>query len=175
MCCQTARCDAEGKSTHYSLPQFGYCGYGAGSARAGNWRGRRGNRPLPIPTQQLPGSVAASAPRPVLIDCAPARLRWTMIRWLRLSTSALKPSCQWILVVSLPTMTRCSLLSKPGKDLFKPNNDIQKAYGRCIVIADAAHAFGGNVARSDVRRDCRFHLVPIPRGQKPSQRLRAVP
>ena len=28
------------------------------------------------------------------------------------------------------------------KHLFKPNNDIQKAYGRVIVLADAAHAFG---------------------------------
>lgn len=28
------------------------------------------------------------------------------------------------------------------KHLFTPNNDIQKAYGRVIVLADAAHAFG---------------------------------
>ena len=28
------------------------------------------------------------------------------------------------------------------KHLFKPNNDIQAAYGRVIVMADAAHAFG---------------------------------
>ena len=28
------------------------------------------------------------------------------------------------------------------KDLFKPTNDIQKAIGRVIVMADAAHAFG---------------------------------
>lgn len=28
------------------------------------------------------------------------------------------------------------------KDIFKPTNDIQKAYGRVIVLADAAHAFG---------------------------------
>ena len=28
------------------------------------------------------------------------------------------------------------------KYLFKPNNDIQKAFGRVIVLADAAHAFG---------------------------------
>jgi dTDP-4-amino-4,6-dideoxygalactose transaminase len=28
------------------------------------------------------------------------------------------------------------------KDLFKPANEIQKAYGRIIVMADAAHAFG---------------------------------
>ena len=28
------------------------------------------------------------------------------------------------------------------KHLFKPNNDIQKAFGRVIVLADAAHAFG---------------------------------
>ena len=27
-------------------------------------------------------------------------------------------------------------------NLFKPNNDIQKAFGRVIVLADAAHAFG---------------------------------
>lgn len=28
------------------------------------------------------------------------------------------------------------------KHLFRPNNDLQKAYGRVIVMADAAHAFG---------------------------------
>ena len=28
------------------------------------------------------------------------------------------------------------------KDLFKANNDIQKAFGRIIVMADGAHAFG---------------------------------
>ena len=28
------------------------------------------------------------------------------------------------------------------KYLFKPANDIQNAYGRVIVMADAAHAFG---------------------------------
>ena len=28
------------------------------------------------------------------------------------------------------------------KDLFNPTNDIQKAIGRCIIMADAAHAFG---------------------------------
>lgn len=27
-------------------------------------------------------------------------------------------------------------------DLFRPKNDIQRAFGRCVVIADAAHAFG---------------------------------
>lgn len=30
------------------------------------------------------------------------------------------------------------------KHLFKPANDIQKAYGRVIVLADAAHAFGAS-------------------------------
>lgn len=28
------------------------------------------------------------------------------------------------------------------KHLFQPNNDLQKKFGRCIVMADAAHAFG---------------------------------
>lgn len=27
-------------------------------------------------------------------------------------------------------------------DLFRPKNDLQRAFGRCVVIADAAHAFG---------------------------------
>lgn len=31
------------------------------------------------------------------------------------------------------------------KSLFRPNNDIQKAFGRIIVMADAAHAFGAHV------------------------------
>ena len=31
------------------------------------------------------------------------------------------------------------------KDLFNPTNDIQKAIGRVIVMADAAHAFGATL------------------------------
>ena len=31
------------------------------------------------------------------------------------------------------------------KYLFKPNNDIQKAFGRVILLADAAHAFGAKI------------------------------
>lgn len=31
------------------------------------------------------------------------------------------------------------------KHLFKPNNDIQKVFGRVIVLADAAHAFGAKI------------------------------
>ena len=30
------------------------------------------------------------------------------------------------------------------KNLFKPNNDIQKAFGRVIILSDAAHAFGAH-------------------------------
>ena len=28
------------------------------------------------------------------------------------------------------------------RELFRPSNDIQRAFGRCIIMADAAHAFG---------------------------------
>ena len=30
------------------------------------------------------------------------------------------------------------------RNLFHPSNEIQKAYGRIIVMADAAHALGAN-------------------------------
>ena len=33
-------------------------------------------------------------------------------------------------------------VAEAKRHLFRPANDIQKAFGRCIVIADAAHAFG---------------------------------
>ena len=50
------------------------------------------------------------------------------------------------------------------KDLFKPNNNIQKAYGRIIVSADAAHSFGasykGNISGSIADFTCfSFHAV----------------
>ena len=35
-------------------------------------------------------------------------------------------------------------ISNKKADLFVPSNDIQKAIGRVVVIADAAHAFGAN-------------------------------
>ena len=47
------------------------------------------------------------------------------------------------------------------KHLFKPANDIQAAFGRVIVLADAAHAFGAG------RFHCRFHFVLFPCSKEP--------
>lgn len=35
-------------------------------------------------------------------------------------------------------------IAERKKDLFKPSNDIQKAFGRIIIAADGAHAFGAS-------------------------------
>lgn len=37
---------------------------------------------------------------------------------------------------------RLFALVEEKKALFRPNNDIQKAFGRCMIIADCAHGFG---------------------------------
>ena len=35
-------------------------------------------------------------------------------------------------------------IAERTKSLFKPSNELQKSFGRCIVMADAAHAFGAS-------------------------------
>lgn len=80
--------------------------------------------------------------RPVMVDCAPGSFEMDyskVAEAISERTKAVMPVDLGGIVADYDAVFS-AVESK--KDLFRPKNDIQKAFGRCIVIADAAHAFG---------------------------------
>ena len=80
--------------------------------------------------------------RPVIIDCAPGSFEMDYDRMAQ----AITPKTKVIMPVDLGGIIadydKVFAAVEAHKELFAPANDIQRAFGRCIVIADAAHAFG---------------------------------
>lgn len=80
--------------------------------------------------------------RPVMVDCAEGSFE---MDYDKLS-KAITPRTKAIIPVDLAGIVadydKVFEAVESRRELFKPENDIQAAYGRCIVIADAAHAFG---------------------------------
>lgn len=80
--------------------------------------------------------------RPVMVDCTPGSFEMDygkVAEAINERTKAVMPVDLGGIVADYDAVLS-AVESK--KDLFRPANDIQKAFGRCIVIADAAHAFG---------------------------------
>lgn len=80
--------------------------------------------------------------RPVMVDCTPGSFEMDygkVAEAINERTKAVMPVDLGGIVADYDAVLS-AVESK--KDLFRPKNDIQKAFGRCIVIADAAHAFG---------------------------------
>lgn len=80
--------------------------------------------------------------RPVMVDCTPGSFEMDygkVAEAINERTKAVMPVDLGGIVADYDAVFS-AVESK--KDLFRPKNDIQKAFGRCIVIADAAHAFG---------------------------------
>lgn len=80
--------------------------------------------------------------RPVMVDCTPGSFEMDygkVAEAINERTKAVMPVDLGGIVADYDAVFS-AVESK--KDLFRPANDIQKAFGRCIVIADAAHAFG---------------------------------
>lgn len=142
MCCQTARQDDEGKPlpTTVCLNSATACmelalrvlGIGEGDEVI-----------VPAYTYTATASaVCHVGARPVMVDCAPGSFEMDygkMADAINERTKAVMPVDLGGIVADYDAVLS-AVESK--KDLFRPANDIQKAFGRCIVIADAAHAFG---------------------------------
>lgn len=80
--------------------------------------------------------------RPVIVDCASDSFEMDYDRIsdaITERTKAVMPVDLGGIVADYDKIFE-SVESK--KDLFRPANDIQRAFRRCVVIADAAHAFG---------------------------------
>lgn len=142
LCCQTARQDDEGKPlpTTVCLNSATACmelalrvlGIGEGDEVI-----------VPAYTYTATASaVCHVGARPVMVDCAPGSFEMDygkMADAINERTKAVMPVDLGGIVANYDAVLS-AVESK--KNLFRPANDIQKAFGRCIVIADAAHAFG---------------------------------
>lgn len=142
LCCQTARQDDEGKPlpTTVCLNSATACmelalhvlGIGEGDEVI-----------VPAYTYTATASaVCHVGARPVMVDCAPGSFEMDyskVAEAINERTKAVMPVDLGGIVADYDAVFS-AVESK--KDLFRPKNDIQKAFGRCIVFADAAHAFG---------------------------------
>ena len=87
-------------------------------------------------------SVCHVGARPVMVDCAPGSYEMDYARVADAITERTKAVMPVDLGGVVCDYDRIYEAVESRKALFRPANDIQKAYGRPAVIADAAHAFG---------------------------------
>lgn len=142
MCCQTARNGADGKPlpTTVCLNSATACmelalrvlGVGEGDEVI-----------VPAYTYTATASsVCHVGARPVLIDCATGSFEMDYDKLAEAINERTKVVMPVDLAGIVADYDKVFAAVESKKDLFRPNNDIQRAYGRCIVVADAAHAFG---------------------------------
>lgn len=79
---------------------------------------------------------------PVMVDCAPDSYQMDYGKMAGAITERTKAVMPVDLGGVVCDYDRIFEAVEAAKDLFRPSNDIQRAFGRVIVIADAAHAFG---------------------------------
>ena len=142
MCCQTARYDAAGKPepTAVCLNSATACmemalrvmGIGEGDEVI-----------VPAYTYTATASaVCHVGARPVLVDCAPGSFEMDYDKM----EAAINERTKAVMPVDLAGIVadydRVFEAVERKKDLFRAANDIQRLFGRCIVVADAAHSFG---------------------------------
>lgn len=142
MVCQTARYDAEGKPipTTVCLNSATACmemalrvlGIGEGDEVI-----------VPAYTYTATASaVCHVGARPVMVDCAKGSFEMDYDRLAEAINERTKAVMPVDLAGIVADYDRVFAAVEAKRNLFRPNNDLQRAFGRCIVIADAAHAFG---------------------------------
>ena len=87
-------------------------------------------------------SVCHVGATPVMVDCAPGSFEMDYDKMKEAITEKTKAIMPVDLGGIVADYDKVFAAVEAKKSLFHPNNEIQKAFGRCIVIADAAHAFG---------------------------------
>lgn len=142
LCCQTARYDSEGKP----LPTTA-CLNSATAAMEMALRvlgiGEGDEVIVPAYTYTATASaVCHVGAKPVMVDCAPGSFEMDYGSLADAITERTKAVMPVDLAGIVADYDRIFAAVESRRDLFHPTNDIQRAYGRCIVIADAAHAFG---------------------------------
>lgn len=79
---------------------------------------------------------------PVMVDCAPGSFEMDYSRLADAITVKTKAIIPVDLAGIVADYDKVLAAVESRKELFNPSNEIQRAYGRCIIVADAAHAFG---------------------------------
>lgn len=142
MCCQTARNDADGKplpvtaclnsATACMEMALHVLGIGEGDEVI-----------VPAYTYTATASsVCHVGARPVMVDCAPGSFEMDYDKLAEAITERTKAVMPVDLAGIVADYDKVFAAVESKKHLFRPSNDIQRAIGRCAVIADAAHAFG---------------------------------
>ncbi len=142
LCCQTARMDTEGKPlpTTACLNSATAC-----MELALRVLGIDEGDEIIVPAYTYTAtasSVCHVGARPVFVDCAPGSFEMDYDKLTELITERTKAVMPVDLGGVVADYDKVFAAVEARKHLFRPANDIQRAYGRCIVIADAAHAFG---------------------------------
>lgn len=142
LCCQTARTDADGKplpvtaclnsATACMEMALHVLGIGEGDEVI-----------VPAYTYTATASsVCHVGARPVMVDCAPGSFEMDYDKLAEAITERTKAVMPVDLAGIVADYDKVFAAVESKKHLFRPSNDIQRAIGRCAVIADAAHAFG---------------------------------
>ena len=87
-------------------------------------------------------SVCHVGATPVMVDCATDTYEMDYVKVAEAITERTKAIMPVDLGGVVCDYNRIYEAVESKKQLFRPENDIQKLFGRVIVIADAAHAFG---------------------------------
>ncbi len=80
--------------------------------------------------------------RPVMVDCAPGSFEMDYDKLAEAITERTKVIIPVDLAGVVCDYERIFAAVEARRDVYRPANDIQRAYGRVVVMADAAHAFG---------------------------------
>ena len=80
----------------------------------------------------------------VMVDTAPGSFEMDYLKLADAITERTKVIIPVDLAGIVCDYTKVFAAVESKKHLFKPSNDVQKAFGRVVVLADAAHAFGAS-------------------------------
>lgn len=142
LCCQTNRTDAEG----HTLPTT-VCLNSATAAMEMALRvlGIGDGDEVIVPAYTYTATASAVChvgARPVFVDCAPGTFEMDYGKIADVITKRTKVIMPVDLAGIVADYDKIFDVVNSHSKLFQPANDIQSAFDRCVVIDDAAHAFG---------------------------------
>lgn len=87
-------------------------------------------------------SVCHVGAKPVMVDCSPGSFEMDYEKLADAITERTKVVMPVDLAGIVADYDKVFAAVESKRELFHASNDIQSAFGRCVVVADAAHAFG---------------------------------
>lgn len=87
-------------------------------------------------------SVCHVGAKPVMVDCSPGSFEMDYEKLADAITERTKVVMPVDLAGIVADYDKVFAAVESKRELFRASNDIQRVFGRCVVVADAAHAFG---------------------------------